>query len=289
VGHQWSSIEGLPNEPLGDGELRYLSEVWQDVQAQAENAEKLAALMERIKREWSIETGAIEGIYTLDSGTTETLIEHGLHASLIDRTATNLDPELLAQILQDQQGALDLVFSFVKSERPFSKGLVKEIHAALVRSQATYPGVDQFGNKFPVPLEPGRFKERPNNPVGRDGQVFEYCPPVHVEAEMDRLVEMFTKASESTPVEDLAAWLHHRFVLIHPFPDGNGRVARTLASMVFHKAGLFPVTVRRGEERERYISCLESADDGDLRALVRFFVMGQRQAIMQAARFAREI
>ncbi|MDX2179397.1 MAG: Fic family protein [Bryobacteraceae bacterium] len=289
MGHKWKPIEGLSSEPLGDGELRYLTEVWQDIQRDSSASQKLAELQERLKREWSIETGAIEGVYTLDAGTTRTLIERGIHADWIDRTATNLDPEHLVQILQDQQAALELVFSFVKSERPFSKGLVKEIHAVMVRSQGTYTGVDQFGSKFPVALEPGKFKERPNNPVGRDGEKFEYCPPVQVESEMDRLVQMYSEAADRVPVEDLAAWLHHRFVLIHPFPDGNGRVARTLASLVFHKAALFPVTVRRGEERERYIRCLESADDGDLKPLVQFFVKGQRQAIMLAARFAREI
>ena len=35
------------------------------------------------------------------------------------------------------------------------------------------------------------------------------------------------------PLEVEAAWLHHRFTQIHPFEDGNGRVARALASLVF--------------------------------------------------------
>ena len=41
-----------------------------------------------------------------------------------------------------------------------------------------------------------------------------------------------------------AAWLHHRFVQIHPFQDGNGRIARALSTLIFVKAGWFPLVVR---------------------------------------------
>ena len=49
------------------------------------------------------------------------------------------------------------------------------------------------------------------------------------------------------PVEVEAAWLHHRFTQIHPYQDGNGRVARALASLLFIKAGWFPVVVTRDD------------------------------------------
>jgi Fic family protein len=49
---------------------------------------------------------------------------------------------------------------------------------------------------------------------------------VHVAAEMDKLVELHREhraAGVAPEVE--SAWLHHRFTQIHPFQDGNGRVA----------------------------------------------------------------
>ena len=48
-------------------------------------------------------------------------------------------------------------------------------------------------------------------------------------------------AKRRTAREIEATWLHHRFTQIHPFQDGNGRVARALASLVFF-AGLVSIS-----------------------------------------------
>ena len=57
----------------------------------------------------------------------------------------------------------------------------------------------------------------------------------------------------------LAAWVRHRFTQIHPFQDGNGRVARLLATLVFSRAEWLPLVVRR-DDRVRYLDALEAAD-----------------------------
>ena len=69
------------------------------------------------------------------------------------------------------------------------------------------------------------------------------------------------------PSDVQAAWLHHRFSQIHPFQDGNGRVARAIASFVLVKDGLFPLVVTR-DDKAVYLDALESADAGDLKPLV---------------------
>jgi hypothetical protein len=48
---------------------------------------------ERLAREWSIETGQIEGVYDIDRGTTQTLIERGINADLIPRQPSQKPPE----------------------------------------------------------------------------------------------------------------------------------------------------------------------------------------------------
>src|SRR5262249_30807162 len=160
---------------------------------------------------------------------------------------------------------------FVRGDRPLSKSYIHEMHTALLRNQGTSTVVDQFGNAFESQLIKGRYKERPNNPLRPDGTVHEYCPPEHVESEMDRLLVMHREHERcAVPVEVEAAWLHHRFTQIHPYQDGNGRVGRSVASLVFLKEGWFPVVVTR-EDRTRYIDALEVADGGDLRSLVAFF------------------
>ncbi len=64
-----------------------------------------------------------------------------------------------------------------------------------------------------------------------------------------------------------AAWLHHCFVQIHPFPDGNGRTGRALMNWHLIKHNYLPVAIT-GKDRTGYIHALERADDGDLSVLV---------------------
>jgi len=78
-------------------------------------------------------------------------------------------------------------------------------------------------------------------------------------------------AAEGVRPEISAAWLHHRFTQIHPFQDGNGRVSRALATLVFVKAGYLPLVIRAEGNRDAYIYALEQADNGDLRPLVTLF------------------
>jgi Fic/DOC family len=78
-----------------------------------------------------------------------------------------------------------------------------------------------------------------------------------------------------------AAWLHHRFTQIHPFTDGNGRVARAIATLVLIKAGWFPLTIK-SEHRSGYFDALEAADVGNIRPFVGIVVEGQRDALFQA-------
>ena len=75
-----------------------------------------------------------------------------------------------------------------------------------------------------------------------------------------------------------AAWLHHRFAQIHPFQDGNGRVARTLSTLVFVKAGWLPLVVR-DRDRSHYFDLLEIADRDDLNPLAEYFARLQREEI----------
>ncbi len=289
--HKWSPISDLGDDPnaLTDGELDSLLRVWQRQRREMIEERTLDEFDKRLRREWSIETGIIESVYTLDRGVTRTLIEKGIDAAWIPHGASNRDSALVARIIQDHYDALEGMFDFIGGQRQLSTGYIKELHAALLRNQETYTVVDPFGYVFEKPLEKGLYKTMPNNPTRPDGSVYEYCPPEHVSAEMDRLLEMHTvhgMANVAPEVE--AAWLHHRFAQIHPFPDGNGRVARALASLVFIKAGWFPLIVKR-DDWTRYIDALETADDGNLRPLVTMFVEAQRNAVIQATDIAYEV
>ena len=247
----------------------------------------IAAFTQRLKREWAIETGLIERVYTLTRSVTKVLIERGLREELIPSSATDRDPALVVDMLRDHATAVDGLFDFVNSGRRLSTSYVKELHAVLLANQETATARDIFGRRTEMPLVRGDYKRRPNNPVRRDGRVHEYCPPEQVAPEMDRLIAMHLEhARREVPPEVEAAWLHHRFVAIHPFQDGNGRVARALATLVMIRAGWFPLVVTDAG-RGDYIDALEEADGGDLGLLVRLFADIQRGAIEGAMRVAK--
>jgi fido (protein-threonine AMPylation protein) len=284
ISYKWKEISDLPEDldSLRDRELESLSEVWAREKESIGDDNRVKDFNAELAREWAIETGIVEGVYTLDRGITQTLIERGIDSAYIPHDATNRDPELVARIIQNHAEVLEGLFAFVIGERGLSTGYIKELHAALLRNQDSVVVFDTFGQSFETRLEKGLYKTMPNNPLRPDGTVHEYCPPEHVASEMDRLIEFHRQhAQRGIRPHVEAGWLHHAFTQIHPFQDGNGRVARAIASLVFIKDGFFPLVVNR-DDRERYIDALESADQGDMSPLVYLFSQVQKRALTKA-------
>lgn len=268
TGFSWEPIEDLPVgwTHLACTEVETLRQIWSEVKTDLDDR-SLQTFNRKLANEWAIETGIIEGLYAIDRGTTNTLIEVGLEAASLPHAEGPIDANTFS-LLRDQLGALDLVFDVVSDGRDLTLGFIKELHALLTRHQKTTTAVDQFGNYREVELRCGDWKAQSNNPERRDGLMHEYCPVEQVQPQMERLVELHREhVAALVPPEIEAAWLHHRFTQIHPFQDGNGRVARCLASLVLIKGGLFPLVVDR-DSRSGYIDALEQADSGNLAALV---------------------
>ena len=288
MNRRWEPIRdyAVASEQLAQSELRALQSVWREQRGRLEKLDAFRRFNERLKREWAIETGLIERLYVLDRGITQLLIDRGIDASLIPRNS-GIDRDNVASMIRDHEAAVDYIFDFVKGRRVLSAGSIKEMHALMTRHQDTVEGEDRYGRETRVPLIRGAYKSMPNNPRRPDGGMHEYCPPEHVAAEMDRLIAMHREHAGVSP-EVEAAWLHHRFTQIHPFQDGNGRVARALAALVLVKAGWFPLVVR-DRERGVYINALEAADDGRLEDLVRHFADIQKDEFIKALSITRDV
>ena len=222
------------------------------------------------KRDFAIETGQIEGLYVIRGGIAETLISEGFEGVVGAHSATQISDGTLKGLLQDQEAALEMLFAHIKDERPLSAHAIREWHGLLTRHQATATGIDLHGRRVEIPLRRGEWKKKPNNPRRLDGFVHEYCPPEQVESEIDRFLEFHRSHAKLDLAPELeAAWLHHEFVRIHPFQDGNGRVSRMLMALPFIKAGEFPPVIRAAE-KDGYIDALEEADAGRFESFVAY-------------------
>jgi len=292
VSYHWKPIDDLPANwsELEDKQLPVIAELWQTRHEELKDSESLRQFNEKLARKWSIETGAIEGIYRIDRGTTELLIEKGIEASLIRHGTTSIPAEELVQILGDQAGALNGIFDFVANRRELSTSYIKELHQELCASQDKVVGRDPNGNIVHTKLLKGEWKKQPNNPHRKDGEIHEYCPPEQVASEMDKLIDLHLKHVDlEIPPEIESAWLHHRFTQIHPFQDGNGRVARSLASLILLRAKLFPFIVET-ETQGKYIESLETADSkNDLKPLISIVSKQQQKALRNALDISRDV
>ena len=283
TGYKWESIKNLSSnwKEMESETLKNLSSLWEEQKIKLDPV-AISLFNTKLQRQWAIETGLLEKLYELDKGVTYTMIEFGIDAIDIPHGSTNKPPSYVKSIIKDQQSVVEGLFEYVKGDRSLTLSYIKEIHSVLTRSQNDTEAVDSLGNHILVPLEKGKCKTHANNPTRPDGQIHEYCPPVNVQDEMECLIKWHNEHIDNgIPPEIEAAWLHHRFTQIHPFQDGNGRIARALATLVFLKNGWFPLVIIN-ENRKEYIDSLEKADQGDLKPLVLFFAQLAKDAFVRA-------
>jgi Fic family protein len=107
-----------------------------------------------------------------------------------------------------------------------------------------------------------------SGPLGKEQVHFEAPASERLDAEMARFIAWFNSA----PLIDLvlqAGIAHFWFVTIHPFEDGNGRIARAIADMVLARADgskdrFYSMSSQIEAERKEYYWELETAQRGDL-------------------------
>lgn len=107
----------------------------------------------------------------------------------------------------------------------------------------------------------GQYKTRPNGVTTRYGNRFEYASPEETPALMTSLVDWYNEAEKSgkyTPIE-LAALFHYRYIRIHPFEDGNGRIARLMVNYILARHD-WPMIVVRSRNKQEYIDALHQSD-----------------------------
>ena len=95
-------------------------------------------------------------------------------------------------------------------------------------------------------------------PVFISGSHYALTPPQKIPSEMKKFVEWFNKNESKMNTVEFAAKAHQKFVFIHPFVDGNGRVARLIMNLALLR-GEYTVAIIPAIRRMEYVAALEAA------------------------------
>jgi Fic family protein len=200
----------------------------------------------RIKNIYS--SNAIEG-NSLNVGETRLVVEQGLTI-----TGKPLKDQAEAKNLS---AALDFLEELAGNpDRPITESDVRQLHFLVLK------GIND--------ANAGKYR---TEQVEIGGSKFKPTPPESVPAEMQEFGEWLQQASVPGQIFTadeaiLAACAAHTWlVTIHPFIDGNGRVARLLMNLILMRFG-FPIAIIAREDRLRYYDALEISQTSDLTAFV---------------------
>ncbi|MDR1312853.1 MAG: Fic family protein [Deltaproteobacteria bacterium] len=287
--YRWEPIKDLPENYLdfSDPDFNDIKLEWGLVRNRIKH-ELFESFREKIIREWAIETGQVEKLYSLDGNLTKAMIDNGLDSVELSHQSNGIGIIDTAAVIENHYQIINSLYQDIKHGRHLYATAIRAYHAAFVENQEFAIGVLPTGHHVPIKLLKGVYKRWPNNPSAGEG-IFEYCPPEQVDIEMDKLLEMHAAHIEAkVPFDIEAAWLHHRFILIHPFQDGNGRVARALMSMEYIKAGFFPPVVAVAGKQE-YLDALSNADRGDLKPFVRYLSGLATAKTLECIAFAKSL
>ena len=106
-----------------------------------------------------------------------------------------------------------------------------------------------------------------SGPIGREKVHYEAPPATRVSEEMDAFLRWFAKPGDTPPLL-VAGLAHLKFVTIHPFEDGNGRIARAIADMALARSEgtnqrFYSMSSQIRYERDDYYDMLERTQKGN--------------------------
>lgn len=144
---------------------------------------------------------------------------------------------------------------------PLTETFIRQLHHTLLREDYTLYRQLPDGTTTSYVIHAGVYKTRPNSVITVTGERFEYASPEETPALMTDLVEWYNieeQKAELSPIE-LAAVFHYRYIRIHPFEDGNGRIARLLVNYILTRHH-YPMIVVKSKDKDRYLTALNRCD-----------------------------
>lgn len=187
--------------------------------------------------------------------------------------------------------AYQLVQQWAKDPRPLAEADIKNLNKIILSQPFWKDAITPDGQTTRRLITIGEYKQQPNSVRLTNGEMFEYASLTDTPILMGELVQWYnaqtkndaahpdfqdwlfrhtrsTLENEAHPLL-LAALLHYKFVRIHPFDDGNGRIARLLMNYVLLTIGL-PAVVIKSADKKNYLRALNTADAGDTQTFVNY-------------------
>ena len=210
-------------------------------------------LSRRFTIDFNYNSNHIEG-NTLTYGQTELLL-------LFGKVIGEADFHHCEEMKASNVGLQMMLLESTENKQPLTQNFIRTLHRTLLREDYTVYRTLPGGVQTSYTIHAGQYKTRPNSIITRYGDRFEYASPEETPALMTDLVDWYNEAEQKgtySPIE-LAILFHYRYIRIHPFEDGNGRIARLLMNYILARHG-YPMIVVRSRLKNHYLEALHEAD-----------------------------
>lgn len=227
-----------------------------------------ARIWQKFRLDWNYHSNSIEG-NSLTYGETKALLFFNITAQgkpLKDHLEITGHNEAILWLI-------DLVNEKNEQEQ-ISEKLIKELHQIILKESYEMPTISPEGIPGKRKIEIGKYKSVANHVQTNTGEIFYFASPEETPAKMTDLIDWFRAEKKKKDVNPiiLAASFHYKFVRIHPFDDGNGRMSRILMNLILMQFGFPPVIVKT-EDKANYISALEQSDIGIIKPFIDYIAL----------------
>ena len=224
---------------------------WQELQPLSDKDRE--RLSRRFTVDFNYNSNHIEG-NTLTYGQTEILL-------LFGKVIGEADVHDVQEMTASNVGLRMMTEEAKVKETPLTQNFIRTLHKTLLREDYTVYRNLPGGVQASYIIHAGQYKTRPNSVITRYGDRFEYASPEETPSLMADLVDWYNKSEQEgklSPVE-LAALFHYRYIRIHPFEDGNGRIARLMVNFILTRHN-YPMVVVRSRKKSEYLEALHQTD-----------------------------
>ena len=226
------------------------------------NADAERRIMQKFQLDWNYHSNHLEGTQ-LTYGETKALILFGITAQ-----GKPLKDHLE---ITGHNEAIELVIEVVNNEYPLTESFIRQLHTLLLKKPYYVDAVSSNGQSTKRLVKIGKYKSYPNHVLTTTGEIFYFASPEETPSKMMDLIDWYRQKKDENNLNPiiLSAEFHYKFIRIHPFDDGNGRLARILMNFVLMQFGYPPVIIKT-EDKNNYFSVLQQADAGIFEPFVEY-------------------